>query len=201
MKIGQDLRLLERLTEAQRGVFSTSDLETAFAERHHAGFVRRVRALEATGVLRRFIRGWYVTESFDLPTLSQRIAPESYVSFETVLAKQMIVGTRLERTLRAVKVGKARTYAGLGYQIEHVGVSPQLYFGHAAAGDGVRYADVEKAVLDTLYFHLRGVRFVLDIYSDLAFDKLDAHRLVQYLKRYRNPKFVVFAKRVLDLPI
>jgi len=58
-------------------VFSKADLQTAFAERHPAAFVRRVNALVENGVLRRFSRGWYVTDGFDLATLSQRLALES----------------------------------------------------------------------------------------------------------------------------
>ncbi len=60
------------------------------------------------------------------------------------------------------------------------------------------WADPEKAVLDTLYFHLRGRRYVFDIYSDLAIEKLDMDRVRTYLKRYRNPRFVSFATGLLE---
>jgi len=38
-----------------------------------------------------------------------------------------------------------------------------------------------------------------DVYSDVDTSRLDRVRLVDYLARYRNPKFIVFAKRVLEL--
>ena len=89
-------------------------------------------------------------------------------------------------------------YAGAGFVVEHVGVTVGLWFGFTVR-DGVRYADAEKAVLDTLYFHLRGRRQAFDIYSDLNLRKLDRARLRDYLARYRNPRFVTFAQRLLEL--
>lgn len=198
MKYAADARAVEKATVAQRGVFSKADLQTLFAEPHPAAFARRFRALEANDVLRRFCRGFYVTESFDLPTLSQRIAPESYVSFGTVLARELLIGARPVRQVVAAKFGKSRRYTGLGYEVVHLHIAPHLAFG-AAASDGVRFADAEKAVLDVLYFHLRGRRYPFDIYSDIDFDRLDRPRLESYLNRYRNPKFVAFARGVLNL--
>ena len=150
------------------------------------------------GVLRRFTRGFYVTEAFDLPTLSQRIAPDSSISFGTVLARELLIGTSPDRQIVATKVGRTRTYSGLGFEIEHVGISPRLCFGHNYT-NGIRFADAEKAVIDVLYFHLRGRRYPFDIYSDINFRKLDAKRVRSYLQRYSNPKFVAFAEGVLEL--
>jgi len=194
-----DAQLLRRLDTAQRGVYSKNDLQTAFGEPHPAAFVRRVRTLLDHGILRRFCRGWYVSEVFDLATLSQRLAPESYVSFGTVLARDLIIGTSPDRQIVAVKVGRPRRYSGDGYVIEHVSATKELSFGFANVS-GVRYANAEKAVLDTLYFHLRGRRYPFDIYSDIALHKLDKAGLRDYLGRYCNPRFVAFAKGVLEIP-
>jgi hypothetical protein len=191
-----DARVLGGLEEAQRGVLSKGDLQTALGERHPAAFVRRVDALLEHGVLRRFCRGWYVTEGFDLATLSQRLAPESVVSFTTVLARHLIVGPSPEGRIVAVKTGRPRRYTDGEHEIEHVSVAPGLLFGFSTV-DGVRIADPEKALLDTLYFHLRGRRFPFDVYSDIEIDRLDRDRVKQYLERYRNPRFVSFVRGVL----
>ena len=196
MKVIDDARVLRALNGPQRGVFSKSDLQIALQERYPAAFVRRVDALIDNGVLRRFCRGWYVTEGFDLATLSQRLAPESVVSFTTVLARHLIVGPSPEGTIVAVKTGRPRRYFEDEHIIEHVSITPRLLFGFENV-DGVRFADPEKAFLDTLYFHLRGRQFPFDLYSDIAVDRLDGGRVERYLSRYRNPKFVSFARRVL----
>jgi len=197
MNVAVDDRLLRRLAPAQRGVFSKADLQGALGEKHPAALARRIRALQEVGVLRRFVRGWYVATEFDLPTLSQRIAPRSYLSFGTVLARKLLVGSAPARQVMGAKVGRARRYSGLGVEVVHVGIAPHLDFGHRPV-DGVDWADAEKAVLDVLYFHLRGRRYVFDIYSDIAFERLDGDRLRAYLKHYRNPRFVAFAKGLLE---
>jgi hypothetical protein len=198
MKLVNDARAIEEAAATQRGVFSKADLQTLLAEPHPSAFARRARALEEHGLLRRFCRGFYVTDTFDLPTLSQRINPDSYVSFGTVLARELLIGPRSARRVVAVKTGKSRTYEGLGYEVVHLHVTPHLFFGYAPT-DGVRFADAEKAVLDVLYFHLRGRRYPFDIYSDVDYGRLDRRRLDSYLGRYRNPKFVAFARGLLRM--
>ncbi|MCY3003050.1 MAG: hypothetical protein NTV21_14705 [Planctomycetota bacterium] len=193
-----DTERVRGVAGAQRGVFSKADLQVLLAERHPAAFTRRVAALEEAGVLRRFSRGMYVTGEFDLATLSQRLAPGSYVSFGNALARHLVIGTRPERQLVAAKPGRAHEYSGLGFEIVHVQIAPHLDFGHAVV-DGVRWADAEKATLDTLYFHLRGRRFPFDVFSDIDPARLDRARLEAYLERYRNPRFVAFARGVLGL--
>ena len=198
MKLLADRDLVTKLQAAQGGVFSTADLRTILAEPHPAAFKRRVRALIEQGSLLRFTRGFYVTEEFGLATLSQRIAPDSCISFATVLAQGLVIGTSPDRKIVATKVGRSRKYEALGYEVEHLSVSASLNFG-CEQKRGSRSATVEKAILDVLYFHLRGRRPGFDIYSDVNLRKLNKKRLADYLKRYRNPKFVSFAKRVLEL--
>jgi hypothetical protein len=125
------------------------------------------------------------------------MAPESYISFTTVLAQSLLVGTSPERRVIAAKIGRTRTYAALGYEIVHVGIAPHLFFGFETR-DGVKYADKEKAVLDVLYFHMRGRIFPFDLYSDIRFEELDQRKVERYLERYENPKFIAFAESILD---
>jgi hypothetical protein len=198
MKLGGDIALIQRFRTAQAGVFSTADLKNLLGEKHPAGFVRRVRALEREHLIERFVRGWYVTPgSFDLSTLSQRIAPGSYVSYGTVLADALVVGPAPQREVWSSKVGRSRIYRGADCRILHLGIDEQLLFGFEERG-AVRWATPEKALLDTLYFYLRGRRYPFDIYSDLNLEPINRRRLRDDLRRYRNPKFAVFVNRVLD---
>ena len=78
-------------------------------------------------------------------------------------------------------------------ELRKVDVPPALHL-----IDGVRVADKEKAFLDVLYFHLRGRVYPFDLYSDIRLEAFDSMRLREYLKRYRNPKFVAFAESFLS---
>lgn len=192
----EQVRSLERVAEEQRGVLSRADLESLLAARSPNGLAVRIGALERAGVLRRFCRGFYVTAGFDLPTLGQRIATGGYVSFGTVLADRQLIGTRPDRQVMLARVGKSREYRGLGVSVVVLQIAPHLDFGHEVR-DGVRFADAEKAVLDTLYFHLRGRRYPFDVFGDIDYLRLDARRTRDYLSRYRNPKFVAFVTSLL----
>lgn len=193
-----DAQRLEEVQATQRGVFCKADLQVLLGERHPAAFTRRVQALVRVGVLRRFVRGVYVAREFDLPTLSQRLAADSYVSFGTALARHLVIGTWPDRQLIAAKTGRAHVYHGLDVEVVHVHIAQHLDFGHEVE-HGVRWADAEKAALDSLYFHQRGRHYPFDVFSDLDLARLDKQRLLQYLARFKNPKFVTFASSVLEL--
>lgn len=191
-----DTDAIQRLAAAQTGVFSKADLQTILGDPHPASFVRRVRKLTESGKLTRFCRGWYVTESFELAILSQRLAPASYISFGTVLAAKGVLGTRSAFQVIAVKDGPARQYSSGRFSIEHVMLSKALFFGFSNE-EGISIADAEKALLDTLYFHLRGRKYAFDIYSDLDWTRFDISKLSRYLLRYKNPKFIAFVERLI----
>ena len=192
-----DMALVAQLRPQQRGVFSKSDLQSLLAERHPAAFTRRLATLQRHKALQRFARGWYVTPgTFDLATLSQRVAPQSYISFAAVLARALVVGPVPQREIWAVKRGRSRTYRAGGFRLVHLGVADHLFFGFNVE-DGVRWATPEKAFLDVLSFHLHGMRYPFDIYSDLSLDQLDQRRIEEYLAQYRNPKLVAFVHGVM----
>ena len=62
--------------------------------------------------------------------LSQKINPNTYISFETVLSEALIIGAIPVNQIKAIKVGKKREYnIGQG-KIIHLGISRHLYFGY-----------------------------------------------------------------------
>lgn len=192
-----DAELVRKYSSRMRGIFSTADLGNLFAEGNRVLLHRRIAVLTEAGVLTRFCRGIYVTAGFSPEALAGRIVEECYVSLGTVLAREMMIGTVPARTLYAVRVGKNRIFRGPGLTIEYVGLKQSLFFGYTAA-EGIRYASAEKALLDTLYFHLRGRAYSFDIYQDIDVSRVDRSLVEQWLTTYRNPRFVSFVKGYLD---
>ncbi len=186
----------------QRGVFSVSDLANYFLTSKALNLNRKLKPLLKAGILHHFCRGFYVTENFDLEWLSQRICPASAISFGSVLAKYLLIGSIPQKTVYAVKMGKSRIYRSPLAQVVHLGFSyvpkKRIWFAYDTLDQGVCYADKEKAFLDTLYFYQSGQKFSFNIYSDIHLDLLDQKKIEEYLKRYRNPKFVQFVEGVLS---
>ncbi len=196
-KIIEELNLIEKYTPDLRGVFTIADLKNIFPSKHINTFYRKLSLLENKGILKRVVRGIYVAKSYDLNALSQKICPNSYISLETILARELIIGTVPRNTVRAIKLGKKREYNFDNKNIVHLEISPHLYFGFETNA-GINFANKEKAFLDTLYFYNKGIKFYFDIYSDMNVSKLDMKIIFKYLKKYKNPKFINFVRTYLS---
>lgn len=179
------------------GVFATGDLSRLFHEDNGVALFRRIRTLEEAGIVSRFLRGIYVTPGFVPENLAARIIENSYLSLGTILASELMIGSVPAKTIYAVRVGKNRTFQGPGLTVEYVGLAAPLYFGYKVE-QGVCRATPEKALLDTLYFHLRGRVYSFDIYRDIDISGIDRNIMLQWLAKYRNPRFVSFVKGYLN---
>ena len=179
------------------GVFTLSDLRCLLNVDNRDIFYRSINDLQKAGVLSRFTRGFYITRDFDPLVLSQRISPESYVSFGNVLARQALIGSIPRYRVRAAKPGPKRVYSNKEIRIEHLSLKPDLIFGYELF-DGIRMATPEKAVLDTLYFYKLGISFSFDVYSDVDYSRLNKAIIREFLTKYRNPVFINFARSLID---
>ncbi|MFH1874298.1 MAG: hypothetical protein ABH859_03820 [Pseudomonadota bacterium] len=192
-----NLKLLESFSLDLKGVFTLADLRGIYPDKHTLTFYRRIKSLEKDGILTRVLKSIYVSKSFDIDVLSQKICPNSYISFENVLAKELVIGTVPKNSVRAAKKGKKREYKFDAKKIIHLGLATHLFFGFKTR-QGVNYATKEKAFLDTLYFYNKGVRFYFDIFSDINLEQLNIKLIHKYLKKYKNPKFINFVKNYLN---
>jgi predicted transcriptional regulator of viral defense system len=195
----QDAKKIWDFAPRLQGVFGKADLKSLLNPSDTVQFYRRIKKLEDEGVLQRFSRGFYLAQEGNLEALSQRLCTESYISFGNVLAQQLFIGSIPKFQVMAVKLGKKRVYESEQEKIIHFGITPSLFFGWRADVNGIKYADPEKAFLDTLYFYQHGVKFFFDPFSDVQFDRFDQEKVRVYLQRYQNSKFISFTEEVLGL--
>jgi len=193
----KDVGLINKYDTMMNGVFSTGDLLRLFGQNTPVLLYRRIRILEEAGILTRFSRGFYVTANFSSEVLCGRINPESYISLGTILAKALLIGSQPVKAVYAVKTGRNREYRGAGLTLVYMGISQKLFFGYTVE-NGIRFARAEKALLDTLFFHLLGYSFSFNIYEDVDITRLDRNLILKWLKQYRNPRFISFVKGYLD---
>ncbi|OGQ21386.1 MAG: hypothetical protein A3I05_02155 [Deltaproteobacteria bacterium RIFCSPLOWO2_02_FULL_44_10] len=191
---------LQSLIPQHRGVFAISDLNNLFLTRTAVELQQKLTPFLKEKILYRICRGIYVTQNFDLEWLSQKICPHSAISFGSVLAKELVIGSIPQKTVYAAKKGKTRVYKTSLGQVVHLGFATagnRLWFGYEMTKNGIQYADAEKAFLDTLYFYQKGHKFAFNIYSDIQAHRLDQKKLQHYLRQYKNPKFKTFVQGVL----
>lgn len=189
-------KLIQKHSANHLGVFTITDLRNLFSPSDQTSLYRYIRILEAENIIKKYINGIYITPNFRLDAVSQKICEKSYISFGNVLAKNLLIGSIPKHKIYSVKIGKTKTYKNKEGDITHWGISKDLFFGYQII-DGIKYADKEKAFLDTLYFYQKGKKFSFNIYHDINFDLLDINKVNQYLKKYKNPKYISFVKGVL----
>ena len=137
-----------------------------------------------------------MAQDFNLKCLSQKICNDSYISFETVLAENGLIGTYNSNKIRAVKLGRHRKYNYDKYSIEQVSLAKNL-FKHFEIINGIKQALPEKAYLDCLYFYMKGMMFSFNILSDVDTSLLNEKKLKKILSEYKNTQFIRFVENTL----
>ncbi|HKY62232.1 MAG TPA: type IV toxin-antitoxin system AbiEi family antitoxin domain-containing protein [bacterium] len=194
----QWMERISRLGPDQGGVFSYADLFNLLAAGSELQNKRIIRRLVREKALRKVQRGFYTAGQVDLWLLAARLKPGAYISMDSVLAKNGLVGTVPARSVSAVRPGRLGTSVETAEgSLRYFGIQFSLAFGFVPRSDGVAVADNEKAFLDLLYYYQKGARFVFDPRCEINVRKLDGQRLQDYLKFYRNPKFLKFVEGVL----
>ena len=189
----KDAKKIMTWSDNLEGVFTMPDLKVLFGERSEAALYKILTGLIEEKILVKVKRGLYATPDTSLAFISTRINPCSYISTGTVLAREMIIGSVPERKIQAIKIGTPRIYDFEMGIIEHLTISPRLFFGFDEL-NGIKYANPEKAFLDVCYFYYKGKRFSFDPDSDINSDALNSELIMKYLPKY-DKRFRTFFKK------
>jgi hypothetical protein len=192
-----DSVVLISLAEQVGGVFSLTELSALFQISNPLLLNRKIKGFIVAGALRRYCRGIYVVQEFSPEVLAQKVRPRSYISLGSALARHRMIGTEPRFQVSSLDTSPAAEFKGEPI-LSFGQVSESMLFGFDILDKGIRVADPEKALLDTLYFHLKGRRYFFQLFNDVSVDRIDRVKYESYLTRFQNPKFVAFAKRYLD---
>ena len=156
----------------------------------------KIKQFEEAHLLKRYSRGIYVTQNFDPMILSAKVRADSYISFGSALAFHKLIGTESPFLVSCVVTSKASEYKG-EVNLSYARISKNLFFGTTILDNGVRMANAEKAVLDTLYFFQHKKTFYFNVFQDINFSALSKETMESYLERYANPKFKSFVRNAV----
>lgn len=183
----KDFQKMTSVMEGLDDVFTLPDFRILYPEDSAATRFRKLEDLISAGELIRIKRGVYSRPDADLRRVSQRIAPEAYLSLGTVLAEEGFIGSIPGRRVWAVVCGRPRRYLCPLGTVEHVSLASSLQFGWEVK-DGLRRAFPEKAWLDALYLSYKGRNLSFDPLEDVDWGRLDRSRWTEYLAAY-EPRF------------
>lgn len=187
-------RSIQRWAVDLERVFALSDLRVVLGDRTDAALYKRLNGLVDAGVLVKVKRGVYATPEASLRTISNRIEPSAYISTGTILAGCAAIGSIPSLRIQAVKTGRPRNYLCKLGTIEHLSISPQLYFGFETVA-GILCATPEKAFLDVCYYAYHGKRFSFDPESDINLTDIKRDVVAGYLQKY-DKRFVSYFNRI-----
>ena len=189
-----DAKKIAKWSADLNGVFTIPDLKVLFGEKTEAALYKKLNSLTDEKLLIKILRGLYAVPDTSLEVISSRINPDSYISTGTVLANNIIIGSVPRRRVQAVKVGRPRVYETEIGTIEHLSIAQRLFFGFEMK-NGIKYANPEKAFLDTCYFYFKGKRFSFDLDTDIDQNALNPKLIEKYLKKF-DKRFITFFRRI-----
>lgn len=192
----QRTELLMNFAPKVGGVFTLADLSSLFNIPEGQTLWLALKRFEHIGMLSRYCRGIYVAKNFEPQILASKVRADSYISMGNALAYHRLIGTESPFKVSSVVPSKAKEYFGV-VDLSYSRISAHLYFGFFPIENGVKMADAEKAVLDTLYFYFHKKKFSFNPFQDIHYSELSDEKLTLYLEKYRNPKFVAFARKII----
>ncbi len=188
---------IQRLASAQRGVFTFTDLWNIIGLHSSDRIAKMVTRLVREKVLFKIRRNIYTTDNPDLWILAVHLKQNAYISMDSVLARNGLIGTIPERSVSLVYPGPPESVETPFGLLRFFKIKKDLVFGIQREQFGIPVADSEKAYLDLLYYYMKGARFVIDPLRDVDLWKLDGKKIRKYLRAYKNPKFVAFVEGLI----
>ncbi len=182
------------------GVFSFADLWHLIGLQSSDRVSKIVKRLIKEGLLYKIRRDTYIVkgkEDPDLWVLASRLKKDGYVSMDSVLSQNGLIGTVPIRSVSFIYSGNTQKIETPFGQIRYFKSKKDRFFGTNTIKNGVVVADNEKAYLDMLYYHVRGARFVADPLQDVDLWKLDSSKIKKYLLFYKNQKFRKFVEGII----
>lgn len=195
----KDSKLLENAILSYGRIVNSSQLKNIYREDYSVEEANnRIFLLTKIGWLLRIKKGLYVIVT-DFSTLgfndlsiyliAKALNKNSYISFESALQHHGIFDQMLS-TVESVTFMRARKYKFQDTKINFLKIKKKFYFGFSSErieSDFVNIADMEKAILDMLYFKKNSYNISLIWEKLTEYKKIfDFKKLIDYTKRFNN---------------
>jgi predicted transcriptional regulator of viral defense system len=183
------IELLKKLQKINKAFFTIADLEKITSLPRNSLYVA-LRRWEVGGVIERVTQGIYIPMggNVSLENIAAQLYIPNYLSFESALARYGILNL-IPYTLTFATTRKTKKYTLQNKEIEFRQISPKLFFGFEMK-DGIYIASPEKALLDEVYFVVRG-KATLDL------DELDIKKLSRKILKDYSQRFPTYVKNYL----
>ncbi len=187
-------------------IFTLNDIRKTYPDFHR----RRLNEWQDKGYIKKLRRGYYMFSDLSLNEetlflIANRLYVPSYVSFETALSHYGLIPEGVY-SLTSVSTKKTSDFKTPIARFLYRKIKPSLFFGYQLEkhkGQGYKIAEMEKALLDYVYFNpqiaKRGDFHEWRFNSEEFLSKADIPKLRQYTTAFKNKRLAVRIKKILVL--
>lgn len=195
--LGYFYEKIQSFGQQMGGVFTFPDLSNLIGSKSPVQVSKVIRRFLREGLLIKIQKNFYTTTNPNLWILACRLKPNAYVSMDSVLSKNGLIGTLPKYSVSLVYPGVPKIVKTPFGSLRFFKCKKDLFFGIQNEKNGVKVADNEKAFLDILYYYMKGNRFIIDPKVDISIWGLDQKKIQKYLLKYKNLKFRKFVEGVM----
>jgi predicted transcriptional regulator of viral defense system len=196
METSNTTKIIKILKENNIFLFSLSDFERLFDINNKNTLYKKIQRLEAEGIVQKLKKGYYhflLAEINDF-ILANFLYQPSYISLESALSFYGII-TGFPYQITSLTPKKSKTYFINNKEFRYSKINPSFFWGYQKK-DEFLIAEKEKAIIDYVYFHLKGLKNFDP--SEFNLNEIDKKKLFDYGKRFKNQKLIIKIRKLYD---
>lgn len=176
-------------------LFTISDFARLFNLKNNNTLYKKIQRLEKQKIIKKIINGKYLfsISNADEFTIAHFILNPSYISLESALSFYGIM-TGFSYSITSISTKPPKTVIVDEKEYSYSHINPSLFWGYEKNGQFL-IADKEKALLDYIYFSLKGLRTMLD-FDEIDITQIDKPRLSEYTHRWGDKRIIKIIKNI-----
>lgn len=193
--------IIKLLQTKQLPLFTLTDFGKLFKISNRQTLYKRIERLEEKKIIQKLIKGKYrflLHPVSDYLTANFLYAP-SYISLESALSFYGII-TGFSYQITSISVKKTKVIeidqkdpSGIK-EFKYSRIANRLFWGYEKKEDFL-LADREKALLDYIYFGVKGLRTLS--FDEMDLSEIDKKKLVIYAKRFNSKQITRIIKNII----
>lgn len=175
--------IIKIFEEKNISLFTLADFSRLFALENQQTLYKKIQRLEKEGIIQKLIKGKYRYSYKPAPAFltANFLYGPSYISLESALSFYGII-TGFPYLITSITTRKSKLITADKREFQYSQIADKLFWGYEAR-NGFLMAEKEKALLDYVYFGLKGLRN--RDFEEMDFSQIDKKKLYLYAKRMK----------------
>lgn len=187
--------IIKLLQTKELPLFTLDDLGKLLDVNNRQTLYKKVARLEKAQIIQKLVKGKY--RYMFLPvndyTLANFLYQPSYISLETALSFYGII-TGFPYQITSISIKPTRTIEVSGKEYAYSQIENNLFWGYEKSGNFL-IAEREKAILDYVYFGVKGLRNTS--FDEMDFSEIDKKKLISYAGKTNNKQVIKTIKGII----